>query len=299
MATGIRLLRRQLAAHGITGMMQVAQALPQSSAFTMGRTLGRLALRAGVKGRLVNRNLALALGNERSEAELERIASGFYEHVGLTFMEVMRLARWSPEQLITATEIVGREHLDEAVAQGRGVICITGHQGNWELTTASMAARGYRGAGVVRTQRHSMMDRHVMAARARHGVDAIQRQALRECRARLEAGETLVLVIDQWVRHGGVRVPFFGQLASSSTGAATLALKTGAPVVLFSSYRLPERTPEGLYRHRLHFEPPLPVTRTGSRDQDRYENTTRFQAALEVAIRRCPEQWLWAQNRWQ
>ncbi len=279
--------------------MQVAQALPQSSAFAMGRGLGRLAMRAGVKRRLVRQNLELALGRERSGAELDRIEAEFYEHVGLTFVEVMRLARWSPEQLIAATEIVGREHLDEAARLGRGVICITGHLGNWELTTASMAGRGYRGAGVVRTQRHSVMERHVMAARTRHGVEAIQRQALRGCRARLEAGETLVLVIDEWVRHGGVRVPFFGQLASSSTGAATLAVRTGAPVVPFSTYRLPSRTGDGLYRHRLLFDPPVTVIRTGDREQDRYENTARFQLALEAAVRRCPAQWLWAQNRWQ
>ena len=78
----------------------------------------------------------------------------------------------------------------------------------------------------------------------------------------------------------------------SAPGPAAIALKTRSPVVPIAARRLPDG------RHCVAIEPPLPLIETGDREQDLRENTIRHQLAVEAAIRRAPEQWLWTLRRW-
>jgi KDO2-lipid IV(A) lauroyltransferase len=86
-----------------------------------------------------------------------------------------------------------------------------------------------------------------------------------------------------------VFVPFFGVPASTSKGLALLALRTGAPVVPVFL----RREPDG--RHCMDVRPPLPAPP----DEDVLTYTAAFNAAIEAAIRRAPEQWLWMHARWR
>src|SRR6266498_2579841 len=80
-----------------------------------------------------------------SAAELRRVAAQFYEHLCLTFVEIVRLPYWSRERVLAASaEHAGEEHLEAALAEGKGAILITGHIGNWEMAGAMLGLRGYR-----------------------------------------------------------------------------------------------------------------------------------------------------------
>jgi KDO2-lipid IV(A) lauroyltransferase len=82
--------------------------------------------------------------------------------------------------------------------------------------------------------------------------------------------------------------------ASSNTGLARLALRTGLPVVPAFLVRDGRRA-----RHRIVVGPPLEIQRTGDREADIRENTQRCQRVLEDMIRRHPEHWLWVHKRWR
>src|SRR5690242_4283950 len=124
-------LRQQLYLHGLNGVMRLAPALAGPAALPLARTLGRWAGRFHPQRRLALENLRRAFGSELDEAGLRRLRAEFYEHASLTFFEILQLGRWSSAQVLAATEIEGQEHLEAARAQGRGVIVIGGHLGNW------------------------------------------------------------------------------------------------------------------------------------------------------------------------
>lgn len=290
--------RRRLTARGISGAMRLAQALPDDPAFALARVAGSAAAAARPQRQRVLDNLTRAFGDQRSPDEIDALARAFYRHACLTFFELFRLGRWSPEQVRAVTHVEGREYLDGALAGGRGVIILSGHLGNWEIGVAAVSTHGYPGAGVgQRQRRHSALQDYLATVRTRYGR-VIFPDAPRDCFTCLRENRPLLMVVDQWVREGGIPVPFFGHPALSAPGPAQLARMTGAPVVLATARRLPDPTCPGRYLHEVTVEPPIPLVDTGDREWDIWENTARFQARLEAAIRRCPEQWLWNHRRW-
>lgn len=233
-----------------------------------------------------------AFGDELDAAVVQQLAERHFEHLCLTFVEIFRLSVWSKSRLLAATRVVGQEHVEAARAQGRGVIIVTGHLGNWELAAAAMAARDYPVALVAKAQRSRFLEERLAASRVAHGVRVIPMDNPRACFEWMKQGGGVSLAVDQRIREGGAEVPFFGRMARVHTGPATLALRTGAPVLFVS----PRRIRPGL--HELKFEP-LSIIRTGDRRLDISENTAMLQKALESAIRCCPEQWIWEYRIWR
>lgn len=291
--------RDQAYHHGLNALVGLAPRLTDRGAVRWGHALGRAMTRFHPQRGLALGHLRHALGKELGEGEIQRLLGRFSEHVALTLFETIRLGQWGREEVLAATEVVGIEHLEAARAQGKGVILIGGHVGNWEIGGTAMSQRGYPLFVVSQPQRNSMLQEYLANARRRLGIELIPRISLRDCFAVLRRGDILVLMCDQRVREGGLMVPFFGHLAPSAPGPAALALKTGAPVIHTAPERLLDRrTPSGGYVHRLVIDPPIPVTEAGDRERDMLENTARHQQAIETAIRRAPEQWIWTQRRW-
>lgn len=294
MAIAIEPVWERVRRGSVAGLMRVVGALPDGVAFALGRLCARPLAWVHPRRSWVLEHLGFAFGNELSAAELRVVAARFYEHLCLTFVEIVRLPYWSRERVQAAmAEQVGMAHLDAALAEGKGAILITGHVGNWEMSGAILGMRGYLLGAVMQPQRNRFLREHLGTLRRRHGLEEIPTTSPRGCFACLRRGGVLLLLIDHRHPVGGVRVPFFGRPAQSHTGAATLAMKTGAPVLLGYSYRLPDG------RHRGVVSPPIPLVRTGDHERDVTENTARFQAALEAAIRDCPEQWIWSYRRWR
>jgi KDO2-lipid IV(A) lauroyltransferase len=110
----------------------------------------------------------------------------------------------------------------------------------------------------------------------------------------LRQGGLVAILLDQnAARREGVFVPFFGRAASTSRSLALLALRTGTPIVPIFIRR------EGVGRHRVTIEPPLPSPTSADLAGAVVELTARCTASIEAAIRRSPEQWLWSHDRWR
>jgi Kdo2-lipid IVA lauroyltransferase/acyltransferase len=92
--------------------------------------------------------------------------------------------------------------------------------------------------------------------------------------------------IDQDTRVPGAFVPFFGRPAFTPVGAAILAQRTGAAVVVGSSHRLGDGS------HVVEIE-------TFGVGGDPETATAALTAVLETRIRRHPTQWVWFHERWK
>jgi KDO2-lipid IV(A) lauroyltransferase len=172
---------------------------------------------------------------------------------------------------------------------------LTAHLGNWEYLTAAHRLIGHPLAVVVRPLDSPVLDEVAAALRRKTGAELIdKRGALRPVLEALRRGRMVGILLDQnATRREGVFVPFFGHAASTSRSVALLALRTGTPIVPIFIQR------EGVGRHRVIVEPPLPLPPSNDLEGAIVELTALCTQAIEAAVRRTPEQWLWSHDRWR
>jgi len=244
--------------------------------------------------RIVRANLRLALGREKSEEELAAIARGCYRHLGKCMMEFIRLPAMSADDIRRVTHFGGREHLDSALECGRGVMLLTAHLGNWEMVGARIAAEGYRLNVIARPQRDDRLTDYIRRTREVAGMRVLDREvAVRRSLLALRRNELVGILLDQNAGDDGVFVDFFGQPASTAPGAAAFALRTGAAVLPTFGSRNADNS------HAIEIGEPVPLMKTGDREQDILANTARYTKIIEEQIRRHPDQWFWLHKRWK
>ncbi|HZR45561.1 MAG TPA: lysophospholipid acyltransferase family protein [Candidatus Manganitrophaceae bacterium] len=271
------------------------QLLPVGLSLWTGAMLGRLFYVLDRRHReIALNNLASALGREKSEKERKQIARGSFENLGRSVAEICRLQRAVSPDLQKRIEIEGWDHYRSALDQGKGVICLTAHFGNWELAPAALSFHDFQMYFVARALDNPYLNRMLNAWRERNGNRILNKKTASDEIVRLlRKGATVGFLLDQnTARKEAVFVDYFGMPAATHKGLAILALRTGAPVVPAFIIRQEER-------HKLIIEKPLEPVRTGRLQNDIYETTALFTKKIESYVRQYPDQWLWVHRRWK
>lgn len=283
--------RNAVLAAGIRAGKRLLALLPLSVALAIGRGCGWLYyVLVPSRRRQADRHLAMAFP-DWTAARRRAVIRGMFMHAGASFAE---LAQWHTLRGTDYVTVGGSEVLDAALAQGRGVIAITGHVGNWELLAAEMARRGYPLTVVARRVNDERFQALVGELRRENGLVVLDRDSptfVQDVRRELEQNRIVALLIDQDTRGAGVWVPFFGRPARTPPGAAVLALRKQAAVIA----TFIERRPEGGHRITLRAIPPV---EGGSRDRV-VALTARMTEAIEQQIRHNPVEWVWWHERWR
>ncbi len=269
--------------------------LPQGAATLLGKVLGRLIWGLDKNHRKTALdNLERAYGRTLSPEENERVAKKAFEHIAVTFLEFMRMPWMKAADVDKVYEVVGREHLERALARKRGVIILTAHMGNWEYLGNYFGLTGRPMDEVVRDPDNAVFGEFVKWARTRSGNSVVpKRKAMRRLLTTLSRNGLVGILLDQNVtRSEGVFVDFFGVSACTNKGPALLAAASRAPVVPVFIIR------DGS-RHRVIFREEMELKDTGDRERDALENTAAWTAVIEDMIRACPEQWFWVHRRWK
>jgi KDO2-lipid IV(A) lauroyltransferase len=272
--------------------------LPRPAAVRVGRALGRASYRvAGGLRRTGLRNLELAFP-EMDVAERGRVLRGSFESLGRQLGEVSQFPRATPESLRAVAEYDAEDVklLDVARERGRGVIFLTSHLGAWEMLCFAHSALYEPISFLVRPLDNPRIDALVESLRTRFGNRPIDKGAAARTALRLlRQGGTLGVLADlNTQEREGVFVPFFGRLACTTAGVATLALRTDATVI-------PVCAPWDERRGKFVFRggPVIELVRTGDDRRDVEINTANFTAAIERHVRMFPDQWLWIHKRWK
>jgi len=283
------------AARSVLGL---AAALPLPLALGFARAAGRAAFRLDRRHRAIAAvNLAIALPGLPPEERL-RLARGSYENMGEMLVHVSRFPRWLRRERLR--RLVRYEQAEEYLrfkAEGRPVIFLTAHLGGWELMAFSHAVLHQPIHFVYRPLGQPRMDEWLHRRRSLSGnVPVPKREALRQLLRALSRGGDIGILADQNVQpQDGVFVDFFGRRACTSAAPAVLALRGNAKVI--PVFLVPD--PEDPGRYVIHLQPALPVRRSGDFSADVLENTARFTGAIEAAVRRWPDRWLWGHRRWR
>jgi KDO2-lipid IV(A) lauroyltransferase len=226
-------------------------------------------------------NYAAALGRDRSDPEVARVAKRAFQNYGRMLMDFLLLDSLTADEVVARMSDDGREHVDAALARGCGVILAVPHMGSWDMSGSYAAAIGYPVSAVAERFPGSLNDA-VVATRQRFGVEVISlgRSAVRAITEALKANRAVALLCD--LEQGpGVRVRFFGREATVPAGPAAFALKTGATLLPAYQYA----TAPG--RYHMHLDPPLTWTSGETKEGLMQRVINRF----EVFIKEHPDQW--------
>lgn len=240
---------------------------------------------AGWRGRIRD-NLAL-VRPDLTEREVRRLLLDVPRSIGRTFAELYSgpdlVARVAREPLQGA----GVAALEEAHRNGRPVLLVTGHLGNYDAIRGGLIARGYRVGGLYRPMNNPYFNDHYVAAISRIGTPLFPRgrKGLADMLRFLRGGGMLGVVLDQSMGDGAL-LHFFGQEALTALSPAEMALRNDALVV--PTYGI--RRPDGGFD--LVIEAPIPHSTPEAMTQ-------ALNDSLEAQVRAHMDQWLWTHRRWK
>ncbi len=279
---------------GIAGCFWI---LPRALSLAIARALGRAGFWLVWRQREKTlENLRHAYGREKSEAEIHQIAEKVFENLAQTAVDVLRFDRFSRKEI---SQIVDYAEAFEVVkglfSEGKGIIMMSSHIGNWELLAGVFCHSGFRGAVVGRRIYYEPYNRWIVGLRRSVSVETLYRdESMREMLKVLQRNEILGILPDQDVDSTkGFFVDFFRRPAYTMTAPVRIALRSGAPLV--SSFLI--RQPGDRYRIVVG-EVLRPVVTT-TREEAVQKYTEQWMKSFERVIREYPEQWTWMHNRWK
>lgn len=269
-------------------------ALPWPLAARLGRFYGRTAALAWPLARRVAMiNLRRALGLERADAR--RFTFEVFAHLGQSIADGLQCARRRGSALDALYRLEDPALAARLLADPRPKVFVMAHLGSWEMTAAVLARRfGERGAAIARRVDNPFLDELVKRVRLdRPGQWIEKRGATAGALARLRAGDSVALLLDENAGRRGAWVDFFGRPASTHRSAALLTLLSGAQLVVGAMVR------EGQCGGRLFLLQEIAARPELAGNDAVRDLTQRVTSVLETWIRRYPNQWRWIHWRWR
>ncbi len=250
---------------------------------------------AGKERRLALENLQLAYP-DWSLRQRKALVRSMTRHLARSLFEALELLR-KPEKQLDSVDLDDAvlKMLRERLADGRGLLFITGHIGNWELLAAALCRAGLPLHGVVRKSYDALLDRFVKQFRAGYGLLQIDRDdpdLMANVRQVLDNGGILLVLLDQHTRGRSVQAGFFGQPVQVPSGALALAVRQHAPIVVGALQR------EGK-QHKVVLDTLLQPDAQADLQQQCQLLGQQVTTSLEAVIRRHPEQWVWFHDRFK
>jgi len=271
--------------------LYLARTLPLPVLYGLARLVGGLVYLFSSRDRATMRhNLLIALNGADPQANHAIILWRVFQNYAVYMVDFFRLLDMDLLDSQRCAQLYeGRRHLDEALAQGRGVILLTAHLGNWEIGGLGLRALGYP-VTVVTLKHNSAFTNHLVnTMRSRHGIRVIELgvsayDGIEIIRA-LQRQEVLAVLGDRVFADRAGRTTLFGRTVLLPLGPILMAMATGAPIVpAFSVMEEP-----GCYRGII--QPALEIYRGPDHEAALQHNLRQVAGVFERVIRRFPDQW--------
>ena len=274
----------------------VSRLLPPRVRYGAARVAGSIGFSVlGKTRRQALENYAGILHQPESSPDVRRLARQAMVGYTKLLADFVLLPTLTPDRVHQMVEWEGIEHIHEARKQGRGVIVVTPHFGNWDIAAAATTALGLPLTAVTESYGSPDLNRRVIEARRRIGINVVPLgvTAGKAVINALRRNELVALICDLPPREGrSVRVRICGQDAVVPAGPALLALRTGAPVVPFVCRRLQDD------RYRVEVQAPVEFHPTGRKDRDVAALAQTIMGRFEPMLRANPEQWYLFSPMW-
>jgi len=274
----------------LLGLLRVAILLPFGAQLALGRMLGAGLARFSARRRTIAAdNLALCFP-DLDPAARQRLLAAHFAALGIALVEIAQCWWGEAQRLERLASFRGLEHLEAALGQGRGALLLSAHFTTLEIGGRLLGLRS-RFHPMYKPSRNPVIERFMRGRRVHHFQHAIPMDDVRGVLRSLKDNVPVWYAPDQGFRGKGVlAVPFFGRPAPTNPATARLARASGAPVLPFFVRRLP-----GSAGYELEIGAAL----AGFPTDDPQADALRINQLIEDAIRRCPEQYLWAHDRFK
>jgi len=232
---------------------------------------------------------------EYDEKKIRNIAYNAYKSFLTAFIEILYLPKISRQGLEAAVNCPNKELIETKFKEGKGVILLSAHFGNWEYVAASVALQlNLPLSVVVKPQRNPYVSDWMNNVRTRWNNDIVSLGlSIRKIYQTLKEKKIVAMVADQRGPQESIKVEFFGRKVSVHVGPVVLALKTGAPIL----YGIPVRQKDNSYKIVMH---EISKDNLPENDEEKIiALSQRHTAYLESFIREYPDQWLWMHKRWK
>jgi len=271
--------------------------IPFAISLKIGEMMGVLLFYFWKSRRLIaieNLSSAVARGAVIIKSTPESVIKQNFRNMGKSFVEIVKIYYGFGEKIFEHVEIRGIENYRKAHAKGVGVIFISGHCGNWELTGIVLSSKLTSVHGVARPLSNPYLNKLIENTRKKYGNTVIYKKgALKKILMALKKNEAVGMLMDQSViRSEGVVADFLGKKDHIMKIPAIIARKTGSPV-------LPVFI-RGVGRgHLIEIGQEIELDTAEDYEQAVYNDTIRFSGYIENYIKNNPSQWLWIHRRWK
>lgn len=288
------LLKKSLGLFG-RSLAFVLYKLPRPIQFLLGDFIGILwfdILR--IRRQVVLDNLQKAFP-EKSIKERIKMGRWSLRYLGRSLIQYSYLPFMDINKIKKLVKLEGFEHLDEALAQNKGVCLLTLHLGNGDLGVAALSLAGYSINLISKEFTLRWLNDMWFGMRARLGTKFIApRNSSYSILKALKANEVVIFVLDQFMGPPiGVKTKFFGHETGTAMGLTVMSKRTQAPVVpIYMKWN-----EDG--SHTLTCLPAVEFEEQSTNEETLTYMTQKYSNQVEDIIKKHPEQWMWIHRRWK
>lgn len=279
-------MKDYLAYLGLRAGVGIIGALPEGVVRSLGRGFGDVWGRVdGGRRHMAGRHMARVLdnGSDTDEASREMMRS-----YGRYYAEALWARADKVPDMLENTEVVGIEHILKARDEGTGMIYALPHMGNWEAAAPVAISHGIPVVAVAEVLPNQRITDWFTGMRAEYGIEIVLATGRLEVMRKLEEAigdnKAVALLADRDLKGRGIDVEFFGETTTMPPGPATLALRTGAPLL-----------PVGCYFRKGGYtvvvRPPVPIPENGTKTEKVAALAQALAHEFEGLIGVAPEQW--------
>ncbi len=275
----------------------LARAIPERLAYALAHFAGGAAAARSKKRNVVAKNISRLVGEPPDSRKVQDLMVAAYRSYARYWLETFRLVREGKDFFLERFPCEGQHHLDGVLARGKGAIIVVGHLGNWDAAGAWVGARGNSLVTVAEVLKPRRMFDFFVDHRARLGMTIFPaaKGVTDRLVASVEEGAVVAILGDRDLKGTGPVVTFCGEETTFPAGPASIALRTGVPLVVAGVYGV--ELPGGKRGWLGDISAPLELPET--RDEAAVQELTqRVADHLAVAIRRRPEEWHVFQPFW-
>ena len=275
----------------------VLKVLPAGVVRVLMRALAWLAYTVSQKHRnIIHENLERAYPTVYTEKEKRAIGIEAFMNLIDTVFGIIRRDGMKKEEVIANVTFEGSEIIEAYQKAGKNFILVTGHYGNWELLSQSIAIKfDLTLVGVGRKIDSDMMDKVLKKNRERFNVEMVYKEgAMKGCIKAINQQKVVGILTDQAIKKTqSIEVEFFGQKATHTPLASILARK-------FEIDLIPAYISTEDYQHyKVKVYPVIKSIKTENQEKDLAILTQLQSECMEKVVRNSPKQWFWMHKRWK
>lgn len=243
------------------------------------------------------RNFQLVYGDSEDRKKYELLTRRYIRSIGDAMLDLLYYLH-RPQELSKIVHVDHEDNLKAALKEGRGVIAVSAHLGNFPLMFVSLVQKGYKVNVIIRNIRDENFSKFLFQLCGKWGINMIQtspgKQFLKESLAALKRNELLFFLLDEVVaKDNGVKVTFLNREVMRAKGPVLFLERTSSPI-------LPMFILQDEKKHfKIHIGQPFEIQKGSDARDNMAANIAGLTNIIEYFVNQYPFQWGgWFNKRW-